>query len=159
MDVADVVAAKFEAHLPDRLEERQRLDVADGPAYFDDRHFGFAGAALDERLDLVGDVRNHLHRPAEVIATALLADHALIHLAGGEIVPAPHARGLEALVMTEVEVGFRTIFSHENFSVLEGAHGARIHVDVRIELDVGDFDATRFEDRGERGGGYPLAKG
>jgi hypothetical protein len=40
--------------------------------------------------------------------------------------------------------------------VLERRHRARIHVDVGIELDVGDPDAARFEDRGERGGGYAL---
>ena len=34
-----------------------------------------AGAALDARLDLVGDVRDHLHRAAEVVAAALLVDH------------------------------------------------------------------------------------
>ena len=42
MDVADVVAAERDADLPDRLEERQRLDVADGAADFDDRDFGIS---------------------------------------------------------------------------------------------------------------------
>ena len=44
------------------------------------------GAALDEFLDLVGDVRDHLHRLAEVVAAALLLEHALVDLAGGEVV-------------------------------------------------------------------------
>ena len=68
VDVADVVAAELQAHLPDRLEERQRLDVAHRAADLDDRHLGVAGAALDEGLDLVGDVRDDLHRAAEVVA-------------------------------------------------------------------------------------------
>ena len=40
----------------------------------------------DEVLDLVGDVRNDLHRAAEVIAAALLLDDALVDLAGREVV-------------------------------------------------------------------------
>ena len=47
VDVADVVAAELQAHLPDRLEERQRLDVAHRAADLDDRHVGVARAALD----------------------------------------------------------------------------------------------------------------
>jgi len=104
-------------------------------------------------------VRDDLHGAAEVVAAALLADHALVDLAGGGVVPAPHPGGLEALVMAEIQVGFGAILGHEHLPVLERAHGARIHVDVRVQLDVGDFDAARFEDRGEGGGGYPLTQG
>ena len=44
VDVADVVAAERDAHLPDRFEERQRFDVAHGAADLDDRDLGIAGA-------------------------------------------------------------------------------------------------------------------
>jgi len=43
--------------------------------------------------------------------------------------------------------------------VLKRAHGARIDVDVRVELDVGDADVARLEDRGEGGGGDALPQG
>ncbi len=36
MHVADVVATDVEAELPDRLEEREDLDVADGAAHLGD---------------------------------------------------------------------------------------------------------------------------
>ncbi len=42
--------------------------------------------------DLVGDVRNHLHGAAEVVAAPLLVDHRLVDLSGGEVVDAAHAR-------------------------------------------------------------------
>ena len=42
VDVADVLAAERDAHLPDRFEERQRLDVADGAADFDHGDFRVA---------------------------------------------------------------------------------------------------------------------
>src|SRR5258708_6812955 len=153
VDVADVVAAEVEPHLPDRLEERQRLDVADRAADLDDRHVGVAGAALDEGLDLVGDVRDDLHRAAEVVAAPLLLDHRLVDLAGGEVVPAAHLAALEALVVAQVQVGFGAVLGDEYLAVLKRAHGARIDVDVRVQLDVGDADAARFEDRCEGGGG------
>jgi hypothetical protein len=45
-----------------------------------------AGAALDVFLDLVGDVRDDLHGLAQVVAAAFLLEHALVDLAGGEVV-------------------------------------------------------------------------
>src|SRR6266404_2276904 len=153
VDVADVVAPELEAHLPDGFEERQRLDVAYRAAHLDDCDVRLARATLDEALDLVGDVRDDLHRAAEVVAAALLLDHRLVDLAGGEVVPAAHLRALEALVVPEVQVGLRAVLGDEHLAVLKRAHGARIDVDVRIQLDVGDADAARFENRCEGGGG------
>ncbi len=49
--------------------------------------------------------------------------------------------------MTEVEVGFGTILSDEHLAVLERAHGARIDVDIRVELEQRHFDTARLEDR------------
>jgi hypothetical protein len=57
----------------------------------------------------------------------------------------------EALVMAEVEVGFGAVVGDEHFAVLKRRHGARIDVDVRIELDESDFKAPRFQDRCEGG--------
>jgi hypothetical protein len=52
------------------------------------------GGAMDALLDLVGDVRDHLHGAAEVLAAALLVEDRLVHLAGGDVVdPAHRARG------------------------------------------------------------------
>jgi hypothetical protein len=62
-----------------------------------------------------------------------------------------HARRDEALVVAQVQVGFGAVVGDEHFAVLERRHGARIDVDVRVELDEGDFEAPRFEDRCEGG--------
>ena len=45
----------------------------------------------------------------------------------------------EALVMAEIQVRFRPVFSHEDLSVLKGVHGPRVHIDIRIELLEGDL--------------------
>ena len=79
--------AHLQAHLAHRFEERQALDVAHRAADLDDRDVEMVGGtALDELLDLVGDMRDHLHRLAQVVAAALLLEHALVDLAGGEVV-------------------------------------------------------------------------
>ena len=39
----------------------------------------------DAVLDLIGDVRNHLHGRAEIIAAPLLGDDSFVDPAGGEI--------------------------------------------------------------------------
>ena len=153
-----------QAHLAHGLEEGQRFDVAHGAADLDDRDlhlFGGAdaGAAAHEVLDLVGDVRDHLHRLAEIVSAAFLLQHRLVDLAGGEVVGAPHLRVDEALVVAEVEVGLRAVIRHEHLAMLERAHRARVHVEVRVQLDEGDFEAARFEDRGKRCRRDALAEG
>src|SRR5205814_6280737 len=153
VDVAGVGAAFLDAHLANRLEERQRFDVAHRAADLDDADLGVLARVLDRGLDLVGDVRNHLDRAAEVIAAALLVDDALVDLPGGEVVLLLHPGRYEALVMAEVEVGLGAILGDEHLAVLERRHRPGIDVDVRVQLDVGDADAARFENRGEGGGG------
>ena len=96
-------------------------------------------------LDLIGDVRNDLHRRAQVVAAALLGDHALVNAPGREIAVARGRRAHEALVMPQVEVGLGAVGGDEHFAVLERTHGAGIHIDVRIQLHHADFQPARFE--------------
>ncbi len=86
-----VLPADLMAHLACGFQERQRLDVTDGPTDLGDHHVGTVargvglGHRQDAALDLVGDVRNDLHGVAEVLAATLLGDHRRIHLPGGHI--------------------------------------------------------------------------
>src|SRR5207237_7219852 len=75
VDVANVLRPRVPPELADRLEERQRLDVADGSADLadDDVAVGGLAGAADPLLDLVGDVRDRLHGRAEVLPFRLLA--------------------------------------------------------------------------------------
>jgi hypothetical protein len=57
-------------HLPDRLQERQRFDVAHRAADLDDDDVGLLGHAPGG-LDFVGHVRNHLDGLAQVVAAPL----------------------------------------------------------------------------------------
>ena len=60
--------------------------------------------------------------------------------------------------MSQIEIALGAVLRDEHFAVLEGTHGARIHVDIGIELDHGDLEAARLEDRAQGGGGDAFAQ-
>src|SRR5690606_38285232 len=153
-----LVRAAVGADLPDRLQERQRLDVAHGTADLHQGDVEALGGRVDAALDLVGDVRDHLHGGAEVVAAALLADHRLVDLAGGDRIPAAQADVDEALVVAEVEVGLGTVVGDVDLAMLERAHRARVDVDVGVQLHHRRAQAPGLQDRGQRGGCDALAE-
>src|SRR5690242_6391763 len=153
------VPADLVPYLPDRLQERQLLDVTDGAAYLGD-HYLHTGAAhrQDARLDLVGDVRDHLDRVAQVVPAPLLGDHAGVDLPGGDVRAARQFGVKEPLVVADVEVGLGPVVGDEHLPVLERVHGARIHVQVRIELLHAHTEPAGLEQPSQARGGKPLAK-
>src|SRR5690606_14655831 len=127
-------------------------------ADLDQGHVEALGGGVDAALDLVGDVRDHLHGGAEVVAAALLADHRLVDLAGGDRVPAGQADIDEPLVVAQVQVGLGAVVGDVDLAVLERAHRARVDVDVRIQLHHRHPESPGLQDRGQRGRGDALAK-
>ena len=154
-------AADVDGELPDRLQERQRLDIAHRAADLGDHDVDVlaVGDQLDAVLDLVGDVRDDLDGAAQVVAPALLADDRVVDRAGGDVRAARGVRVGEPLVVAEVQVGLRAVLGHEHLAVLERRHRPGIDVDVRIELLEGDLQAARDEQAADGGGGDALAKG
>ena len=155
VDEAHVLAADVVAQLADGLQEGQRLDVADRPADLDDDDLGVgAGRRLaDARLDLVGHVRDHLHRGAEEVAPPLLLDDRVIDRAGGHVGDARQVLVGEALVMPQVEVGLGPVVGHVDLAVLEGAHRARVDVEIGVALLQRHRHPARLEEgpQGRRG--------
>ena len=147
------VAAELGLELADRLEERQRLDVADGAADLGDHEVEVLrlGDQLHALLDLVGHVRDHLHGAAEEVAAALLADHRVVDGARGHVGRAGRVLVGEALVVAEVEVGLGAVLGDEHLAVLERTHRARVDVDVRVELLDLDPLAAAHEEAADGG--------
>ena len=81
-----VAAPLFVAHLADGFQERQRFDIAHGAADFGDHHVHVRRHLLHGGLDFVGDVRNHLHGLAQIVAAPLARDDLLVDAAGGQVV-------------------------------------------------------------------------
>ena len=140
------LGADFDTQLADGLEEGLRLDVAHGTADLNQGHVGVAGTLDDATLDLVGDVRDDLDGCAQVVAPALSAQHVFVDATSGEVVVLGHAGADEPLVVAQVEVGLGAVMGDEHLAVLERAHGARIDVDVRVQLEHRDLQAPRLQD-------------
>ncbi len=158
VDEHDVLGPDLERELPHRLEERQALDVAGRAADLGDEDVAVLPARVDAFLDLVRDVRDHLHGLAEVIAAPLLRDDVLVDLAGREAVESRKFPTREALVVPEVEVRLGAVLQHVHLAVLERAHRARIDVEVRVELLDADDEAAHFQQRAQRRRGQALAQ-
>ena len=158
VDVERVLAADVLAELADGLEEGQALDVADGAADLDDDDVDAVRDGADRVLDGVGDVRDHLHRGAEVVAAPLALDDRQEDLAGGPVVVAAGHRVGEPLVVAQVEVGFGAVVGDVDLAVLVRAHRPRIDVDVGVELLERDLVAVALQQAADRGGGQALAE-
>src|SRR5882757_10053092 len=156
--VQTVVSAELHTELADGFQKRQRLDVTHRAADLHHAHIRAIRTQLDAALDFIRDVRNDLDRGAEIITAPLFGDHALIDAAGREVAVAAGRRANEPLVVTQVQIGFSAVLSDEHLTVLERAHGARVHVDVGVELDHRDLESTGLENRTQRSGGDAFAQ-
>src|SRR5437764_11590849 len=154
VDVDDVLGPDLTPELADRLEERLRLDVTDGAADLGDDDVGRRrlGGTANPRLDLVRDVRDHLHRRAEEVALALLAQNGVPDRAGAVARAAEEVLVDEALVVADVEVGLGPVLRDEDLAVLERAHRPWVDVEVGIELLELDAQPACFQQATERSG-------
>ena len=104
-------------------------------------------------------MRNHLHGAAKVVAAALARDHGGVDASRGDVGGLRKVDVNEALVVTKVKIGLCAVVGDVDLAVLVRRHGARIHVEIRIELDDGDAQATRLQQKADRGGGDALTEG
>ena len=79
-------ARQLVAELADGLEERQALDVAHRAADLHQHEVDIVVARQHEALDRIRDVRDDLHRAAEVVAAALLGQDVLVDASGRDVV-------------------------------------------------------------------------
>ena len=127
------------------------------PADLDDDDVDvLVGQAPDAVLDLVGDVRDDLHRAAEEVAPALLLDHGAVDAAGRGVGALGEVLVDEALVVPEVEVGLAAVLGDEDLAVLARVHRPGVDVDVGVELAHRHPQPTALEEPTERGGGETL---
>src|SRR5262249_22188368 len=154
VEVEHVGGPRLSPELADRLQERKRLDITDGAADLGDDHVAVGGLAgpADPLLDLVRDVRDDLYRGTEILPAPLLADDGVPDRAGRVVRRCAQVLVEEALVMADIEVGLRAVLRDEHLAVLEGAHGARVDVEVGVELLHLDLQPPGLEQRAERSG-------
>ena len=148
------------AQLAYRFDERQRLDVAHRTADLGDYHVVnfLLRQHLDTALDLVGDMGDDLHGLAQVLALALLLDHALVDLSRRDVVGLRRGLVRETLVVPQVEVGLGAVLGHVAFAVFIGVQRAGVDVDVGVEFLDGHRIASGLQQAGDRGRNNTLAE-
>ena len=132
----DGVLAQFPFQLSDSFHVRSTFDVADGSAYLGDHEVIVILFAeqLHIALDLVGDVRHHLDGFSEIIATTFLVNDSLVDTTSGERICFRSLNTCESLVVSEVQVGFHTIYCHVALTMLVRVQCTRVDVDVWVKL-------------------------
>ena len=159
MDEHGLPAAEVVAQLPDGFQERQAFDVADRAADFTEDEILAVEVGLDEFLDGVGDVRDHLDGGAEIFAAALPGDDLGIDAARGDVVGLLGVHIGESLIVSEIEIGLRPVIGDVDLAVLVGAHGSRIDVDIGVELSQADLVAARLQERAQGRRSQSFTKG
>ena len=153
-----VFGALLEAELTRRLEEWQTFDIARYAADLteDDVAIMFSRAA-NRRLDFVRDVRNDLHRAAEVPACAFAREDGGVDAARSVVTCLRARNARKALVMPEVEVRLRAVVRHEHLAMLVRRHRAGIDVEIGVQLLHEDLVPARLQKERERRARNPLA--
>lgn len=64
----------------------------------------------------------------------------------------------KAFIMAQIKIGFGSIISDEDLTVLIGTHGARINIQVRIKFTKADLMATSLKESGQSGRSDSLAE-
>ena len=161
MDAERVFTAHIVAHLAHGFQVRKSFDVACGSADFHNHDVVMAASTQIQhfRLDLVGDVRHHLHGFPQVRAFALFGNHVVIDASGGDVVFLGSRQVQETLVVAQIEIGFGTVVGHIHFPVFVGVHGAGIHIDVGIQFLYGDVESACDQKTAQRGANDPFAQG
>ena len=109
-------------------------------------------------LDLICDMRNDLHRSAAVIAPALFIQNGPVYFARRYIGIVVQTLVDKALVVAKVQVCLRPVIGHKDFPVLDGVHGAGVHIEIRVKLLHGHFIAARLEEPPQRRRRDPFAE-
>ena len=150
----------LQSELAYRLQEGQPFDVADRSTQLTQEHVGcfVTHARMDGFFDGIRDVRDDLHGAPEVVAAALLGDHCRVDPARGEVARLGQLGVREPLVVPQIQVRLCAIVGDVDLTVLEGAHGPRIHVDVGVELLHADLQAAALENHSDCGRGEPFAE-
>ena len=103
-------------------------------------------------------MRDHLHGLPEVVATAFLSQNGLIDLTAGEVVRAGEDAVCEALIVSQIEIGLRSVGQNIDLTMLKGIHRAGIDIEVGVELLKNHLQSTPLQQSPQRGCREPFAE-
>ena len=159
MDVQHVLLALLRRHLPDGLQKGLALDVAHRAAYLGDDHIRLPVIhGVDAVFDLIGDVRDDLHRTAQIAPLTLPVQYAPVDFPGGDGGVGVQCLVHEPLIVAQIQIRLRPVIGDEHLPVLIGTHGAGVHIEVRVKLLVPDPQAALLQQPPQRCGADALAQ-
>ena len=136
MDEQAVLISHLQSDLAHSLQKRLGFNIPDGPSDLCDHHVRIClfSHAVHEFLDLIGNMRDHLDRGAQVFSSPLFVENVPVDLSGCQIGVLVQVLVNEPLIVAQIQVGFRPVLGHIYLSVLVRTHGPRIDIDIRIQL-------------------------
>ena len=138
MYIERIAGAAIITELADRLQERQRFNVANSSANLNDCDISTFGVFKDLVLDFVGDMRNDLDSSSQVIPTAFFFNDGEVDLSGSEVALLGQTGGGVALIVSKIQIGLGAVFGDKYLAMLERGHGAGVNVDIRVHFLHGD---------------------
>ena len=115
MDVQHVLLALLRRHLPDGLQKGLALDVAHRAAYFGDDHIRLPVVhGIDTVFDLICDVRDDLHRAAQIASLPLPVQYAPVDFPGGDGGVGVQRLVHEPLIVAQIQIRLRPVIGDEH---------------------------------------------
>ncbi len=145
VDVNHVGGAGISLELANGFKKGKGFNVPDGAADFNNHHIGILGNQANGPFNLVSNMGDHLNSAAKIFAPALLGDDLVIDLSCGKIVVFAKLGIGEPFIMAQVKIGFRTVIGDKHFTMLEGVHGSRVDIYIRIEFLNGHGQPPAFQ--------------
>src|SRR3989344_5710530 len=93
--------------------------------------------------DFVAHMRHGLNTFSSVSEVSFALDYGLINHPARHVILRPQIAVEETLVISHVLVGLESRIEDEHLAVLSRIHSARIHVEIRVNLDEIYFETTR----------------
>ena len=82
---------------------------------------------------------DNLYGLSQIVATAFFVDDTFIDTSGGDVVGLGCLYAQKTLVVSQIEVGFVSVYGHIAFSVFIRIQCPRVDVDVRVKLLDGNL--------------------
>ena len=159
VDVQHVLPSPLCRHLPYGLQIGLALNVPHGAADLRDDHVRLPIVhGVEVPLDLVGHMGDDLHGAAQIAPLPLPVQHRPENLPGGHGALTAQRHIYESLVVPQIQIRLRAVVGDEHLPVLIGAHGARIHVQIRVKLLVPHPQTALLQQPPQRGGANALSQ-
>ena len=133
MEKQTVMPSYLAGNLANRFQERLALDIADCAADLRDNHIGVRHfpKPINEFLDFSRNMRDHLHRAAEILSAPFLVQHIPVNASGGQVGKLVQILVDEAFVMPQIQIGLRPVLGH-------AAGVCHVYVDEFADQDMAE---------------------